>query len=387
MACVAAAVVGCASTGNSGAASTTASTWSAARDPLPVMEAVADWQLTNMKGPEAYPAKAWGGTWEPRGWVQGVFYAGLADLASRSHEPRFAAAVMDHGAAQSWKLGDRQMHADDQVIGQSYLWVYSRTHDPAVLAPMRAKLDAVLANPPHVSLDFDAPGDGHERACQARWCWSDALFMAPASWVGLSAATGDPRYLAYADAEFWATTDALYDRDEHLYYRDSRFIRQRDERGRKIFWSRGNGWVFAGIARVLDSLPPNHPSRARYEDLMREMAARLVTLQEPSGYWPASLLAADLYTKPETSGTGFFVYGLAWGLNHHVLNGAEYRRAVDRGWDALVRAVAADGRLGWVQQIGDSPKDVTAQDTQFYGAGAFLLAGGQVRELRKQQPN
>jgi len=194
---------------------------------------------------------------------------------------------------------------------------------------------------------------------------------------------GDMRYLAYADTEFWATTDYLYDRKEHLFYRDSRFFQQRDERGGKIFWSRGNGWVIAGIARLLEVLPPDHPSRPRYEALLREMAARLVTLQTPAGYWPTSLLNGDTSQPPETSGTAFIVYGLAWGINHGVLQRAAYQKSIERGWGALARAVDANGKLGWVQQVGVAPDVVRAEDTQFYAAGALLLAGGQVRDLRR----
>jgi unsaturated rhamnogalacturonyl hydrolase len=256
---------------------------------------------------------------------------------------------------------------------------------PRCSAPTRARFDEILKNPPTVSLDFEvaAPGGG-DPPCQTRWCWSDALFMSPPTWAELSAAVGEPRYLQYADREFWATTEYLYDRQEHLYYRDSRFLHQRDEDGRKIFWSRGNGWVFAGIVHMLEALPPGHPSRARYETLLREMAAKLRTVQSPSGYWPVSLLAGDRHPTPETSGTAFFVYGLAWGVNHDVLDVKTYQDTIDRGWAALVRAVHPDGKLGWVQRVGYAPDQVSADDTQLYGVGAFLLAGGQIQDARKR---
>jgi rhamnogalacturonyl hydrolase YesR len=335
----------------------------------------------------SYPPGAIPQTWEPRAWIQGVFFVGLTDLADRSRERRFSQAVMDRGASQHWQPGDRLMHADDQVITQVYLWAYRRARDPAMLAPTRANFDAILAHPPHVSLEFDdKSGRGDDLSCQNRWCWCDALFMAPRSWMELSAVTGDARYLAYTDTEFWATTDYLYDRTEHLFYRDSRFFQRRDERGAKIFWSRGNGWVLAGIARVLEVLPRDHPSRSRYEALLRDMAARLVTLQASNGYWPSSLLAGAESQTPETSGTAFIVYGLAWGVNHGVLDRATYLNSIQRGWDALARAVDANGKLGWVQQVGFAPGSVRAEDTQFYGAGALLLAGGQVRDLRQAYP-
>jgi rhamnogalacturonyl hydrolase YesR len=164
-----------------------------------------------------------------------------------------------------------------------------------------------------------------------------------------------------------------------LYYRDSRFIPQRDPKGRKIFWGRGNGWVFAGLARILADLPADHPSRPRYESLFKQMADRIAGLQGATGCWPISLLEPQ--RTAETSGTGFFVYGLAWGINHGLLPRKRYRHSVDRGWRALAAAVQPDGKLGWVQRIGDGPDQVTADDTQLYGVGAFLLAASEVSRL------
>jgi rhamnogalacturonyl hydrolase YesR len=155
---------------------------------------------------------------------------------------------------------------------------------------------------------------------------------------------------------------------------------RRDDQGRKLFWSRGNGWVFAGIANMLDLLPPDHADRPRLEKLFRELAGRLQQLQKPDGYWAPSLLAPD-NSPAETSGTGFFVYGLAWGVNRGLLPRDQYLPSIYRGWDALNRAVARDGRLGWVQQVSDRPEQVTEADTQFYGVGAFLLAASEVAAL------
>jgi unsaturated rhamnogalacturonyl hydrolase len=143
---------------------------------------------------------------------------------------------------------------------------------------LKARFDAILADPPKADLTFI---DGTEdQPCQARWCWSDALFMGPAAWTGLTQATGDPRYAAYGDKEFWAATDWLLDKQEGLYYRDSRYFDRRDDKGRKIFWSRGNGWVYAGIVDILKTLPADHPSRPRYEALFRRMSDRLMTAAE-----------------------------------------------------------------------------------------------------------
>jgi rhamnogalacturonyl hydrolase YesR len=284
------------------------------------------------------------------------------------------------GRANQWTPGPRPYHADDHVIGQSYLWAATHGAGPKAIAPLRAGFEQVLAHPPRVHLSFVVAKDYENTACLRRWCWCDALFMSPPAWVELSRQTKDARYANYALQEFWATTEFLYDPAEQLFFRDSRFFERRDDRGRKQFWSRGNGWVFAGIANILQALPSNHPQRARLETLFREMATRLKGLQKPDGYWPPSLLAPE-NSPPETSGTGFYVYGLAWGVNHGLLDPVEYRPAILSGWQALTRVVK-DGRVGWVQQVSDRPETVNEADTQFYGVGAFLLAASAVAQLK-----
>jgi unsaturated rhamnogalacturonyl hydrolase len=142
--------------------------------------------------------------------------------------------------------------------------------------------------------------------------------------------------------------------------------------------------VFAGLARILTDLPAEHPSRARYEALFVQMADRIVALQGANGYWPVSLLEPQ--HTPETSGTGFFVYGLAWGIHHGLLHDKSQRRAVDRGWRALQAAVQSDGKLGWVQRIGAAPDQVSADDTQLYGVGALLLAASEVSASPRSPP-
>ena len=346
---------------------------------LTLGRAVADWQLRRMDGQFDYVKTHRENTQKPRGWIQGAFYVGLSAFAERTGDLTYAGAIRAHGDEEGWGLGKRPLHADDHVIAQAWLWTYDRDHNPAQIAPVKARFDAILADPPTADLKFI---DGTEQQpCQARWCWSDALFMAPPTWTALSVATKDPRYAAHGAEEFWAATDYLLDRQESLYFRDSRFFDRRDDQGRKIFWSRGNGWVYAGVVNILKTLPANHADRPRYVALFRKMSARIAALQKPDGYWSVSLLAPE-HSPPESSGTAFFVYGLAWGVNQGLLKDPKYAASARLGWSALARAVQPDGKLGWVQQVGYAPDHVEAGDTQLYGAGAFLLAASEVSRGR-----
>jgi rhamnogalacturonyl hydrolase YesR len=134
------------------------------------------------------------------------------------------------------------------------------------------------------------------------------------------------------------------------------------------------------MARIIPLLEEKSPDRLRMEALFREMAARLKELQKPDGYWSPSLLASE-DSPPETSGTGFYTYGIAWGIRAGLLDRRAYEPTMRRGWDALVRGIQPDGRLGWVQQVSDRPEKVAAEDTQYYGVGAFLLAATAVAAL------
>ncbi|WP_404337548.1 glycoside hydrolase family 105 protein [Sphingomonas sp. MMS12-HWE2-04] len=346
---------------------------------LAAAERVADWQLGHLDD-LGYMPRASTSAKNPRDWQQAAFWVALTHLADRSRAPRYRDAIFAKGREAGWRLGDRLYHADDHLIGAAWIWAARHGAGAEALAPTRAAFDKILAAPMTGGLIFATPENG-DPDCTTRWCWCDALFMAPPTLFALARDTGDARYAAFADQEYRATTGALFDKAEHLYFRDSRFFDRRGEHGEKLFWSRGNGWVFSGLARLIPELDARDPRRAYYVSLFKEMAARLVVLQRPNGYWAPSLLEDPKAAMDETSGTGFFVHGLAWGIKAGLLDRKRTLPVVERGWAALQRAVQPDGRLGWVQQVSDRPDAVAATDTQFYGVGAYLLAGAAVYDL------
>ena len=180
--------------------------------------------------------------------------------------------------------------------------------------------------------------------------------------------------------EFKATTDFLFDKKESLYYRDESYMGKLDN-GTKIFWARGNGWVFAGLVNVMNELDPQSKEYKYFLNIYKKMAAKLLEIQTPEGHWAMSLLGQKFYPTPETSGTAFNVYGLAWGINQGILDKAAYTTAVKKGWNALVGHVTNEGMLGYVQPIGAAPGKAWADKTEVYGTGAFLSAGSEVYKL------
>jgi rhamnogalacturonyl hydrolase YesR len=205
--------------------------------------------------------------------------------------------------------------------------------------------------------------------------------MAPPAWAKLSQATADPRYLAYAVAKWWVTSDYLYDRSDHLFLRDSNAFSLREKNGCKIYWARGNGWVLGGLVKMLHTMPADHPARPRFLGQFREMSERVARLQSSDGFWRASLLDPASYPMQESSGTGFFCYALAWGVNEGLLDKAVYAPVAEKAWAALVTCVDKDGRLTHVQPVGFAPVTFDSNSTAPYGVGAFLLAGREMLRL------
>ncbi|WP_395344436.1 glycoside hydrolase family 88/105 protein [Ningiella sp. W23] len=352
---------------------------------IDAIDAAAKWQLAHMTDFASYVPSLVHRTEEPRGWVQGTFFLGLSRWALATDNQAYFDYLRNHGEEQQWQLGPRDFHADDHVIAQYYLHMYDKDKQQTQIAPTIAVFDKILANQPDMSLDFGPVGkyrdQDYEHDCQKRWCWSDALFMSPPVWFHLTRITGDDKYAVYAHKEFQAVTDYLFDSNDNLYVRDSRFFDRREANGKKIYWSRGNGWVFAGLTKILDTLEKDDPRYAYYAGIFKKMATSLAQKQADDGYWPVSLAAGDIYSVDESSGTAFFVAGLAWGVNNGLLDDDAYLPIINKGWQALVNAQRDDGMLGSVQQIGFAPDKVSEDETQLYGAGAFLLAGVQMLEL------
>jgi len=330
---------------------------------LTVMQRVADWQLAN-------PSKH-----KTTDWTQAAGCTGMMALAGISGDRKYRDAMVSMGETNDWQLGSRPYHADDHCVGQTYTELYCQLREPKMIAAIKARFDDILANPREGTLEFRTPG------CQDRWAWCDSLFMAPPAWLRLYVATGDQRYLDLAVNHWWRTSDFLYDKNEHLYYRDSTYFDKHEANGKNVFWSRGNGWVMGGLVRMLQYLPSNHPARPRFEQQFREMAAKILTCQQPDGLWRASLLDPAGYPLQETSGSGFYAYSLAWGVNQGLLDRAACEPAVRKAWTALVACVQADGQLTHVQPIGADPKSFAEDSTEVYGTGALLLAGSEIYRL------
>jgi len=322
-------------------------------------------------------------------WHMGALYAGMDKWRKIADNPaKYTDWLKMIGNRNSWKLHKRPYHADDHTVGQFYLSLYEETKDPKMLKPTQERFDWILANPKTGSLKWGGYGkDKHSTDCHYRWGWCDALFMAPPVWARLSKVTGQKKYLDFMDQEYHATYDLLWDKKDHLFWRDSSFFPKREKNGRNLYWARGNGWVFGGLALMIPDLPKNWEGRTFYVNLYKQMAESLKKCQRQDGTWSMGLLGGvEGYPTRETSGTSFYTFGLAWGVNNGLLDRAAFEPAVLKAWNALADCVTEEGLLGYVQPVGAAPGDSYADKTEVYGIGAFLAAGTEVYKLTRALP-
>jgi rhamnogalacturonyl hydrolase YesR len=310
-----------------------------------------------------------------RGWARATYYEGNMAMYGAYPDPMYLGYALKWATTHNWSLyqGVTTRNADNQCAGQTYVDLYRLDPQPVRIAMIQANLDNMLAT----SVVTD-------------WWWVDALQMAMPVFARFAVLRNDSAYSErmYQMYEWTKRGEGggLYDTSRGLWWRDSSFIPQRAPNGQPVFWARGNGWALAAHARTIDELDQRavpDPHRAEYVQTFQEMAAALAALQQPSGFWAANLLDPSAPAGPETSGTAFFVYGLAWGVNHGLLDAATYLPVIDRGWRAMVDvAIDATGKLGYIQPVGVGPAaTATAADNHDFGVGAFLLAGSEVLHL------
>lgn len=314
-------------------------------------------------------------------WTRAVYYEGLMALYKLAPEKAYYNYAVQWGESHQWGLrgGNKTRNADNQCCGQTYIDLYLIDKQPERIRDIKIAVDSMVHS--------DKKDD---------WNWVDALKMAMPVFARLGAIYKDNSYFEkmydiYNYSKMMHGANGLYNPDERLWWRDKDFVPPyKEPNGRNCYWSRGNGWVFAALVRVLEQMPGNAPHRDAYTKTYLEMAQALLPIQRSDGYWNVSLHDSTHYSGKEVSGTALFVYGMAWGINHNLLPKKTYQPVLLKAWNAMVKeAVHPDGMLGFVQGTGKEPKDGQPvsydhiPDFEDYGLGCFLLAGSQVYLLKK----
>lgn len=278
-----------------------------------------------------------------------------------------------------WKYGygetdEHVLFGDWQICFQTYIDLFNLVDNPDEKMVARAK----------VVMQYQMATDTVDY-----WWWADGLYMVIPVMTKLYKLTGDEQYLDKLFEYYRHAKSIMYDDETGLFFRDAKYVfpKHKSHNGKKDFWARGDGWVFAGLAKVLQDMPEDYQHYSSFLDDYQLMVNTLKDIQQPDGYWTRSMLDPEHAPGPETSGTAFFTYGFLWGINNDILDEETYLPTVKKSWNYLVNtALQEDGSIGYVQPIGERaiPGQVVDQNsTSNFGTGAFLLVASEMYRLVK----
>ncbi len=273
--------------------------------------------------------------------------------------------------------GQNTVNGDLYCISQTYIDLYKLKQEDYILAD-------VIRN-----ADFNADG-------RTDFGWIDLVYMSLPVFAELSEITKDTKYIDDAYRAYKKARDIMWDEEASLFYRDARFVYDKNKSGtmtpsgKKILWSRGNGWAFAGLAKTLEVLDKNHESYKLYLKDFKAMAESLKGRQREDGTWNANLDDPEHFGGIETSGTVMFMYGYAIGIKKGFLKNDEYFDTLKKAYDGVVKhAISDEGRLLYVQPVSDSPQnyqnyhdeEARKQSTKQYAVGIFVMAACEIMSM------
>jgi len=325
-------------------------------------------------------------------WDQAAYHTGNMEAYFLTGDERYRAyseAWAEHNEWRGAKCNDKSkwryetygegdefvLFGDYQICFQTYVDLYTLQPDNYKITRAREVMEYQMSTPNN---DY--------------WWWADGLYMVMPVMTKLYRVTGNPRYLDKLYEYICYSDSIMLDEETGLYYRDAKYVypKHKSANGKKDFWARGDGWVLAGLAKVLKDLPTEYAHWQFFVDKFVRMAEAVAATQQPEGYWTRSMMDPEHAPGPETSGTAFFTYGLLWGVNNGYLDAATYHPVIRKAWDYLSKtALQKDGRVGYVQPIGEKAipgQIVDENSTAPFGVGAFLLAACEyVRYLEAPQ--
>jgi unsaturated rhamnogalacturonyl hydrolase len=332
-------------------------------------------------------------------WTRATYIEGAMALWRVNQDRAITNYATQWGAFTNWTIryGATDTSPDDQCAGSEYIELY------LLNTTLTNRITNIVAN-----LNYWM----FTNSTTTNWWWYiDGVHMSMPAFAKMAAisASTNANFFAYNTNYAYkmysyfhytksvlAPSNGLYNLTDHLWCRDSNYLanyKASDGTTQKCYWSRGNGWVFAGLARTLDVLPSTDAHFSEYSNTFQQMAAALIPVQRSDGFWNMNLAYTNDYPGPESSGTAMFTYGLAWGIHHGYLDAPTYLPTVIKGWNALTTfalhptSTTNGGFIGFVQSSGSSPTNnppvtYTAQpDFDDFTLGALLLAGSEIYQL------
>jgi unsaturated rhamnogalacturonyl hydrolase len=218
-------------------------------------------------------------------------------------------------------------NVDWAVFGSVPLQLYMQTKDKRYLELGQGIADKQWAAPDENAKAKVKPEQMEAFAKGYSWhtrMWIDDMFMITALQTQAYRATGDAKYINRAAKEMVLYLDSLQ-KPNGLFYHAPDV---------PFFWGRGDGWMAAGMAEILISLPENNPDRARIMKGYKTMMASLLKYQAPSGLWRQ--LIDEPTAWEESSSTGMFTYAMVVGVKKGWLDKKTYTPAARKAWLGLV---------------------------------------------------
>jgi len=297
-------------------------------------------------------------------WTQATYFTGDLAAYDATGQANYLTFAQSWASGHGYNLdsGNTTTYANYQAAGQVYIRLYQLNPNATDIAGITESVNGMVNS----TVDNE-------------WTWIDAINMSMPDFADLGNMNNNTNYYTkmYALYSYTKYSLGLYDTVTGLWWENSTNAKT------STYWSRGNGWVFAAHAKVLSVLPTSDPHYAEYLSTFTTMAQALAARQQSGGYWNSDLGGTD-YAGPESSGTSFFLYGLAWGINKNILDSNTYLPVVEQAWNFLANtAIQHSGLLGYVEPSGSGPGATSATTTEDFGVGAFLLAADQMAILTK----
>jgi unsaturated rhamnogalacturonyl hydrolase len=313
-------------------------------------------------------------------WTRGVYYEGLVALYGIDGDGRYLNYIDTWARFHGWKPrnGVNVTNADDQCCCQTFMDRYFMSGDRAMMDSVKENLDRQMKTGRN---DY--------------WTWIDAIQMGMPVYAKMFQATKERKYIDYAMRMYTWTRDTcgngLFNEKEGLWWRDASFVPPYKEfDGANCYWSRGNGWVYAALARVMSCLDKNDKYYGMLKHDFLIMSNAIAKCQRKDGFWNVSLMSPITYGGKETSGTSLFLYGLSWGVRNGLLSKDKFRPVCDKAYMGLSNdAIHENGFIGYLQGTGKQPSDsqpvtyTAVPDFEDYGAGCVLLGLSEYYKLIK----
>ena len=314
-------------------------------------------------------------------WAPSVFYTGnmeayylTGDENYTDYANRWGSNNIYNGSAWNTKADNSRIgkyFPDNHTSFQTYLDMFSITSDKK-FDPNDEKIKNIVP----IMNEMEQMDINDLKTKKGYWGRIDFFYMELPNWTKMYLLTGEEKWLDKLRELYDDRKAELYDEETGLFYRDKNYIfdpnaqydpngdgnnQKISPNGKKILWSRGNGWA---------------------------MAATLIEVQGDDGFWRMNLDDYDHDIRPETSGTVFFAYGLTWGINNGLLDKETYYPAVKKAFLGLnANAIRPDGLVGRSELISAYPNpkcSLGIGSSQSYAPAATVMFLSELSKLVEQ---